>query len=114
MIEELIRSEIQQSIQVEERILSDPELVQLIEKMAEAIVEAYRKGKKVILFGNGGSAADAQHIAAELAGKYRLDRDPLPAIALAANTSTLTAIGNDYEFDEVFVRQLDSLGETGD
>ncbi|RLB04107.1 MAG: D-glycero-beta-D-manno-heptose-1,7-bisphosphate 7-phosphatase [Deltaproteobacteria bacterium] len=113
-MEELIRSEIQQSIQVKERILSDPELVQLIEKMAEAIVEAYRKGKKVILFGNGGSAADAQHIAAELAGKYRLDRDPLPAIALAANTSTLTAIGNDYEFDEVFVRQLDSLGETGD
>ena len=96
------------------KIAEDPELMSVIIKIAEIIIEAYRNGKKVILFGNGGSAADAQHITAELVGKYYLDRDPLPAVALTTNTSSLTAIGNDYSFDIVFTRQLKALGQKGD
>ena len=82
--------------------------------MADLLVNAFRKGNKVLLFGNGGSAADAQHIACELAGKFYLDRPPLPAIALTTNTSALTAIGNDYGYEEVFVRQVKSLVKRGD
>ena len=82
--------------------------------MADLLVDAFRKGNKVLLFGNGGSAADAQHIACELAGKFYLDRAPLPAIALTTNTSALTAIGNDYGYEEVFVRQVKSLVKQGD
>lgn len=86
----------------------------LLIKIAEQITQAFRKGNKVILFGNGGSAADAQHIASELAGKFYLDRDPLPAIALTANTSSLTAIANDYSFETVFSRQVRGLAKKGD
>jgi len=82
--------------------------------MADLLVDAFRKGNKVLLFGNGGSAADAQHIACELAGKFYLNRAPLPAIALTTNTSALTAIGNDYSYEEVFVRQVKSLVKQGD
>lgn len=82
--------------------------------IADLLVDAFRKGNKVLLFGNGGSAADAQHIACELAGKFYLDRAPLPAIALTTNTSTLTAIGNDYSYEEIFSRQLKALVKQGD
>jgi D-sedoheptulose 7-phosphate isomerase len=82
--------------------------------MADSLVDALKKGNKVLLFGNGGSAADAQHIACELAGKFYLDREPLPAIALTTNTSSLTAIGNDYSYEEVFVRQVKALVREGD
>jgi D-sedoheptulose 7-phosphate isomerase len=82
--------------------------------IADLLVNAFKKGNKVLLFGNGGSAADAQHIACELACKFYLDRAPLPAIALTTNTSTLTAIGNDYSYKEVFVRQVKSLVKQGD
>ena len=82
--------------------------------MADLLVNAFKKGNKVLLFGNGGSAADAQHIACELACKFYLDRAPLPAIALTTNTSALTAIGNDYSYEEVFVRQVKSLVKQGD
>ena len=82
--------------------------------MAALLVDAFEKGNKVLLFGNGGSAADAQHIACELAGKFYLDRPPLPAIALTTNTSALTAIGNDYGYEEIFVRQVKSLVKQGD
>ena len=111
---ELIKSRLQESARVKEEILDNIETVKIIAKIAEVIIEAYRKGKKVILFGNGGSAADAQHIAAELVGKYYLERAPLPAIALTVNTSSLTAIGNDYSFAQVFAKQLEALGEAGD
>ncbi len=77
-------------------------------------VEALKKGKKIILFGNGGSAADAQHIAAELTGRYKTERQSLPAIALTTDTSALTAIGNDYGFDRVFSRQLEAFAAEGD
>jgi D-sedoheptulose 7-phosphate isomerase len=82
--------------------------------IADLLVDAFKKGNEVLLFGNGGSAADAQHIACELAGKFYLDRAPLPAIALTTNTSALTAIGNDYGYEEVFVRQVKSLVKQGD
>lgn len=77
-------------------------------------VEALKRGNKVILFGNGGSAADAQHIAAELTGRYKTDRISLPAIALTTDTSALTAIGNDFGFDKVFSRQLEAFAQKGD
>ncbi|MEJ7696256.1 MAG: D-sedoheptulose 7-phosphate isomerase [Candidatus Limnocylindrales bacterium] len=82
--------------------------------VAVQLVEAYRSGRKVILFGNGGSAADAQHIAAELTGHFYLDRPPLPALALTVDTSALTAIGNDYGFEQVYARQVQALGVSGD
>jgi len=83
-------------------------------KIAELIVNCYRSGRKVVLFGNGGSAADAQHLAAEFVSKFRLERRGLPAIALNTNTSIMTAIANDYEFGRIFERQVESIVNEGD
>ncbi len=83
-------------------------------KVSELLVHALQNGNKVILFGNGGSAADAQHIAAEFVGRFAFDRPALPALALNVNTSCVTAIGNDYGFDLVFSRQLEALARPGD
>ena len=80
-----------------------------IERMVEFIISAYKTGGKVVLFGNGGSAADAQHIACELVGRFELERQAFPAIALTTNTSTLTAVANDYGYDAVFSRQIEAL-----
>jgi D-sedoheptulose 7-phosphate isomerase len=80
----------------------------------EALLAAYNDGHKALFFGNGGSAADSQHLAAELAGRFSYDRHPIKALALAVNSSTLTAIGNDYGFDDVFARQLSAWGDPGD
>ena len=110
----LIVKRLKESVDVKNQIAEDPELLGVITKIAKLIIEAYRNGKKVILFGNGGSATDAQHITAELVGKYYVDRDPLPAVALTTNTSSLTAIGNGYSLDIVFTRQLKALGQKGD
>lgn len=85
-----------------------------IESMANLIIKAYRAGGKVVLFGNGGSAADAQHIASELVGRFLLPRKALPAIALTTNTSTLTAVANDYGYEVVFSRQIEALVNEGD
>lgn len=85
-----------------------------IQAIAQTIVDALKNKKKVVLFGNGGSASDAQHFAAELVGRYEAERQAFPAIALTANTSNLTAIGNDYGFDRVFARQVEALVESGD
>lgn len=85
-----------------------------IQKACEMAVSTIKNGGKIILFGNGGSAGDAQHIAAELTGRYKCERDPLPAIALTTDTSALTAIGNDYGFDFVFLRQAKALAKKGD
>jgi D-sedoheptulose 7-phosphate isomerase len=84
------------------------------EHAANLLVECFRNGGKVLLFGNGGSAADAQHIAAEWCGRYRRERSGLPAIALNANTSDVTAIGNDYGFEQVFSRLVEAHGREGD
>jgi len=105
---------IRASIAVKEILVQDPELVSIIAKVSELLIDAFRGKKKVILFGNGGSAADAQHIAAEFVGRFALDRAALPALALSVNTSCITAIGNDYGFDLVFARQIEALGQAGD
>jgi D-sedoheptulose 7-phosphate isomerase len=81
---------------------------------AAAIIHAFRKGGRLLLFGNGGSASDAQHVAAEFVGRFQRERAALSAIALTTDTSILTAIGNDYAFDRVFVRQIEALGKPGD
>jgi D-sedoheptulose 7-phosphate isomerase len=86
----------------------------VIKEIAEVIIKAYKNKKKVVLFGNGGSAADAQHIAAELVGKYKMVRSPLPAIALSTNTSILTACANDYGYETVFAKQVEALVEKND
>lgn len=86
----------------------------LVAETAAKVAAALRDGRKVLLFGNGGSAADAQHIAAEFVGRFIPDRIPLPAISLATDTSALTALGNDYGYNAVFSRQLQALGNTGD
>ena len=85
-----------------------------IVRVADQIVTAFRRGNKVLLFGNGGSAADAEHIASELSGRFALSRDPLPAVALTANTSSITAIANDFGYDQVFARQVRGLVAKGD
>jgi D-sedoheptulose 7-phosphate isomerase len=97
-----------------ERAANDRELLTALLAIAERITGALRAGGKIMLAGNGGSAADAQHIAAELIGRFAIDRAPLAAIALTTDTSALTAIGNDYSFDQVFERQLRGLGRKGD
>ena len=88
--------------------------VGIFKKFIELIIKTLKKGNKIILFGNGGSASDAQHIAAELVVKYKKKRRSIPAISLSTDTSSLTAIGNDFSFDEIFSRQLESIGNTGD
>jgi len=95
-------------------LLGDDAILKSIQNASVCIVNALKNGNKVIFFGNGGSAADAQHLAAELMGRYLLDREPLPALALTVNTSNLTAIGNDFGYDEVFLRQLKGIGRGGD
>ena len=86
----------------------------LIEEMAKMIVDTYSLGKKIIVFGNGGSAADSQHFAAELVCRFEKNRRALPAIALTTNTSSLTAVGNDYSFEDVFSRQVEAFANEGD
>jgi D-sedoheptulose 7-phosphate isomerase len=103
-----------ESIQVKQAILADVHLLEDLQKLADACIRTLESGGKLILFGNGGSAADAQHLAAELTGRYLRERKALAAIALTANASILTAIGNDYSYHEVFSRQLEALGNKGD
>jgi D-sedoheptulose 7-phosphate isomerase len=110
-LQEIISQRIEASIQVHQLLLRQTEICAVV---AECIIQAYRREHKVLLFGNGGSAADAQHIAAELVGRYYLERPALPALALTANTSSLTAIGNDYDYNQVFARQIEAFGQAGD
>jgi D-sedoheptulose 7-phosphate isomerase len=110
----MVRDRIQRSIDVKQVLLRDETFQNLAIQAALQIVKALRGGCKVLFFGNGGSAADAQHLAAEFTGRYLKERRALPALALHANTSALTAIGNDYGFDLVFARQMEALGKEGD
>src|SRR6201993_3013783 len=112
--EQRVSRSIQASIAVKELLLRSAEVVSIIAKVSELLVDALGRGNKVFLFGNGGSAADAQHIAAEFVGRFAFDRPALPALALSVNTSCVTAIGNDYGFDLVFSRQIEALGRPGD
>lgn len=112
--EHRVRNLIEASIATKQSLLKNAELVSTVAKVSELLADALRRGNKVLLFGNGGSAADAQHIAAELVGRFAFERRALPALALSVNSSCVTAIGNDYGFDRVFSRQLEALGRQGD
>ena len=105
---------IEDSIAVKRALLADEQLLKVVEKVAREASQALAAGRKILLFGNGGSAADAQHIAAELVGRYKRERKGMPAVALTVNTSVLTAIANDYGFEQVFARQVEALGAPGD
>jgi D-sedoheptulose 7-phosphate isomerase len=110
---ELAADRIRESLAAQERLL-EPEHLRALAAAADAVADALAAGGKVLLFGNGGSAADATHIAAELVGRFLLERRALPAISLSDNVSALTAIANDYEFAGVFARQIEAFGEPGD
>ena len=105
---------IEASIAVKQSLLRDTNLISSIARVSEILLSALKRGNKLLLFGNGGSAADAQHIAAEFVGRFVFDRPALPALALSVNTSSLTAIGNDYGFEQVFSRQIEALARVGD
>jgi D-sedoheptulose 7-phosphate isomerase len=105
---------IQASIKTKQSLLDSTEVVSTVAEVCGLLVHAFKQGNKVLLFGNGGSAADAQHIAAELVGRFAFDRPALPALALSVNSSCVTAIGNDCGFDRVFSRQLEALARPGD
>lgn len=111
---ELIKSQIAESVATKERILADDSIMESIRKAAEVCVAAYRNGKKTLFAGNGGSAADAQHLAGEFVSKFYFDRPGLPSIALTTDTSIMTAIGNDYGFNRLFARQVQAQGNEGD
>jgi len=112
--QEMIKESIQESILVKSLILENEALLSSVEKAIELIVRQFQEGHRLWLCGNGGSAADAQHIAAELSGRYKYDRKPLPAEALTVNTSYLTAVANDYDFSMVFSRLVEAHGRNGD
>jgi D-sedoheptulose 7-phosphate isomerase len=110
-----IRKIIKCSVEIKQLIASDEELVLKIKEAANVIINAYKNGDAGVYFcGNGGSAADAQHLAAELSGRFYFDREPLKSEALHVNTSYLTAVANDYSFDEVYARMIKAVGRQGD
>src|SRR5208283_545826 len=114
VVDDLIVNSIQESIKAKQALLEDKRLLSQIADVASEFVSALSGGHKILLFGNGGSAADAQHIAAEFVGRFQMERTPLPALALTVNTSSLTGIGNDYGYENVFSRQVEALGASGD
>jgi D-sedoheptulose 7-phosphate isomerase len=111
---DLVAEHFRRSCETLSRAADDPNLRARIHEIAEAITVAFRGGRKLLIAGNGGSAADAQHIAGEFLSRLNFDRNPLPAIALTTDSSVLTAIGNDYGFDRTFERQVRGLGRPGD
>jgi len=109
-----IKKIIKASIDTKQSVLQNEGLLKTIEASIDVIVNAFRNGNRVYFCGNGGSAADAQHLAAEFSGRFYTDRKALPAEALHCNTSYLTAVANDYSFDEIYSRLIDGIGEKGD
>jgi len=109
-----IKEIIQASIDTKQNVLADEELLKTIETVVEVIVKSFKDGHRVYFCGNGGSAADAQHLAAEFSGRFYTDRKALPAEALHCNTSYLTAVANDYGYDVVYSRMIDGIGQEGD
>ncbi|PZT47494.1 phosphoheptose isomerase [Helicobacter valdiviensis] len=113
-LENYIKNQIQDSIEVKTKILNDDNLVELIKKASLEVIKAYKNGNKTLLAGNGGSAADAQHIAGEFVSRFYFDRPGIASIALSTDTSILTAIGNDYGYENLFSRQVQAQGNKGD
>ncbi|MFG5098545.1 D-sedoheptulose 7-phosphate isomerase [Campylobacter lari] len=109
-----IKSHFADSIKVKDEILNDENLINLMKKAALMIIQAYKNGNKTLLAGNGGSAADAQHIAGEFVSRFYFDRPGIASIALSTDTSILTAIGNDYGYENLFARQVQAQGNKGD
>ena len=109
-----IRNIIQASVDTKQQLLADPTLIQAIETVTTLVAQAFAAGNKVLFCGNGGSAADAQHLAAEFSGRFYTDRDPLPSEALHCNSSYMTAVANDYGYDVVYSRIIKGTGKPGD
>tara|TARA_B100001057_G_C22867219_1_gene957079 strand:+ start:3297 stop:3878 length:582 start_codon:yes stop_codon:yes gene_type:complete len=109
-----IKNQISESIDLKKLILNDKNILTLLSKVSDQCLNAIKSNKKIILAGNGGSAADAQHIAAEFVSKFNMDRKSIPALALTTDTSIITSISNDYDFSQIFSRQIESLGNEGD
>lgn len=109
-----IAAYVRDSIAVKQQLLADESFQLAVIRVVEACIDAYRKGNKILVAGNGGSAADAQHLAAELVARFEFDRPGLPAIALTVDSSALTAIGNDYGYEHLFSRQIEALAKPGD
>lgn len=110
----LVRDQIRRSMELKQTLLLDAGFQDAVATVAMQFLKSLRAGGKIFFFGNGGSAADAQHLAAEFTGRYLKERPALPAIALSVNSSSVTAIGNDYGFDFIFARQIEALGKQGD
>ncbi len=113
-MQQKIKSILQASIDVKQKIVSDPAMIAKLEEVTNIVTTAFADGNKVLFCGNGGSAADAQHLAAEFSGRFYTDRNPLPSEALHCNTSYLTAVANDYSFDVVYSRMVKGMGRPGD
>jgi len=113
-MESKIKSVIQSSIDLKTKVLDDTVLIETLQKVVVQIIHCYENGGKILLCGNGGSAADAQHIAAELSGRFYFDRHPLYAEALHTNSSYVTAVANDYGYDEIFARLILAMGNKND
>ena len=113
-MQQIIKKQIKDSVSVKEMILNDEIMIQNIAKAAEIVLNGYKSGNKTLLAGNGGSAADAQHIAGEFVSRFYFDRPGIPSIALTTDTSILTAIGNDYGYEKLFERQVQAHGNAGD
>ena len=110
----MIKSQIKESIIVKEQLLNSPSVISVIDEVSEECIKIFKNSGKILLAGNGGSAADSQHISAEFVSRFYFDRPGLPSIALTTDTSALLAIGNDYGFEKVFSRQIEALGNKGD
>lgn len=113
-MKDMIHAQVEESIRVKQALLADEALIERISSVADVIVDAYKAGHKTLWGGNGGSAADAQHMAGELVNKFTFDRPGLPALSLSTDTSIITAVGNDYGFDRLFARQIEAQGCAGD
>ena len=109
-----IKSIIAASIEVKQQLLQDETIIQRLKQVTDVITQAFTAGNKVLFCGNGGSAADAQHLAAEFTGRFYSDRNPLPSEALHVNTSFLTAVANDYSYDQIYERAIKAHGKSGD
>ena len=111
---DIIKAQVAESVRVKQDLLSDAAVMEKVSIVADVMIKAYRAGHKTLWAGNGGSAADAQHMAGELVNKFTFDRPGLPALSLSTDTSIITAVGNDYGFDRLFARQVEAQGCLGD
>lgn len=114
LIKQLIDDQIAEAVEVKRSLACSSETITAIQEAAQRCVSVYQRGNKILIAGNGGSAADAQHMAAELSGRFNFDRPGIPAIALTANSSAVTAIANDYGYEKIFSRQTQAYGQPGD